>query len=72
MTDDLRAQLAGIDLLFFDGTLWRDDEMVTAGLGTKTGLRMGHMSLSGQDGGIAALAGVDVGRRVAIRRSPHH
>jgi len=66
MTDDLRATLAGVDLLFFDGTLWRDDEMIVAGLGTKTGRRMGHMSLSGADGSIAALANVPIGHRVAL------
>ena len=66
MTDDLRARLAGVALLFFDATLWRDDEMIAAGLGTKTGARMGHMSLSGAAGTIAALADLPIGRRVAI------
>jgi pyrroloquinoline quinone biosynthesis protein B len=66
MTDDLRAMLAGVDLLFFDGTLWRDDEMIAAGLGAKTGRRMGHMSLGGADGSIAALADLPIGRRVAL------
>lgn len=66
MTDALRERIAGADLLFFDGTLWHDDEMIAAGLGAKTGRRMGHMSLSGTDGTIAALADVPVGRRVAI------
>jgi pyrroloquinoline quinone biosynthesis protein B len=66
MTDDLRARLSDIDLLFFDATLWRDDEMIQAGLGTKTGLRMGHMSLSGSDGTIRALADVAIGQRIAI------
>jgi pyrroloquinoline quinone biosynthesis protein B len=40
--------------------------MVTAGVGTKTGRRMGHMSLSGPDGTIAAFAGLDVRRKVII------
>ncbi len=66
MTDELRARIDGVDLLFFDGTLWRDDEMITAGLGAKTGKRMGHMSLSGPEGTIAALADLPIGRRVAI------
>lgn len=64
--DTLRERLSGIDLLFFDGTLWRDDEMIAMGLGTKTGQRMGHMSMGGTDGAIAALADVSIGRRVAI------
>jgi len=66
MTDDLRARIEGADILFFDGTLWRDDEMVAAGIGQKTGRRMGHMSLSGGAGTMAALRPVNVGRRVII------
>ena len=52
--------------MFFDGTLWRDDEMVRAGLGAKTGKRMGHMSMSGEDGSIAAFRDLDVGRKVFV------
>ncbi|KKL73512.1 hypothetical protein LCGC14_2074150 [marine sediment metagenome] len=64
--DDLRDRLKGADLVFFDGTLWQDDEMLRAGLGNKTGRRMGHMSMSGPQGSIAAFEGLDVGRRVFI------
>ncbi|MEM8958414.1 MAG: pyrroloquinoline quinone biosynthesis protein PqqB [Pseudomonadota bacterium] len=66
LNDDLRARLQGADLLFFDGTLWEDDEMVRAGLGQKTGKRMGHMSMNGADGSIAAFVGLDIGRRVFV------
>ncbi len=66
MTPELKARIAGADLLFFDGTLWRDDEMVAAGLGPKTGLRMGHMSLSGPEGTMAAFSDVPVGQKVAL------
>lgn len=66
MTDDLRARLSGVDLVFFDGTLWSDDEMQKAGLGTKTGKRMGHMSMSGADGSIAAFKDIRVGRKVFV------
>ncbi len=66
MTPDLRAWLEGADLVFFDGTLWQDDEMVVAGLGHKTGRRMGHMSLSGPDGTIAAFRSITVGRKVIV------
>ncbi|WP_417209631.1 pyrroloquinoline quinone biosynthesis protein PqqB [Antarctobacter sp.] len=66
LTDDLRARLAGAAGVFFDGTLWRDDEMVRAGLGSKTGARMGHMSMSGPDGSIAGFAGLDAGRKVYV------
>jgi pyrroloquinoline quinone biosynthesis protein B len=66
MTPDLAARIEGADLLFFDGTLWRDNEMVVAGLGQKTGQRMGHMSLSGPSGTIATLNDTAVGRKVVI------
>lgn len=66
LTDDLRARLEGADLLFFDGTLWQDDEMIRAGLGQKTGQRMGHMSISGADGSIASFADMTIGRKVFV------
>jgi pyrroloquinoline quinone biosynthesis protein B len=58
ITDDVRAELSGADLLFFDGTLFRDDEMISAGLSWKTGQRMGHVSVSGEDGALARLSGL--------------
>lgn len=62
----LASRLQDADLVFFDGTLWRDDEMIIAGLGPKTGQRMGHMSLGGPDGVIAAFRDLGVRRKVAI------
>lgn len=64
--DKLRARCDGAAALFFDGTLWQDDEMIVRGEGAKTGRRMGHVSMSGPEGAIAAFAGIDVGRRVFI------
>lgn len=66
MTDALAARLAGAATVFFDGTLWADDEMISSGVGVKTGRRMGHMSISGEDGTLAAFAGLDVARKVFI------
>jgi pyrroloquinoline quinone biosynthesis protein B len=66
MTERLRHRLAGSALVFFDGTLWRDDEMIRLGVGSKTGRRMGHMSMSGDDGTIAAFRDLGVGRRIFI------
>jgi len=64
--DWLKVRLNGADALFFDGTLWSDDEMVRAGIGSKTGQRMGHMSLSGPQGTLVALAPLSIRRRVLI------
>ena len=66
MTDGLRRRLAGASTVLFDGTLWRDDEMVRAGLGPKTGQRMGHMSVSGPDGTVAAFRDIAVGRKILV------
>src|SRR5271165_805015 len=66
MTDRLRQRLSGSELVFFDGTLWRDDEMIRLGVGNKTGRRMGHISMSGEDGAIAAFRDLGVKRRIFI------
>lgn len=66
VTPSLLARLAGADALFFDGTLWRDDEMIRAGIGTKTGLRMGHISVGGDDGTLAAFRDCPIPHRILI------
>ncbi len=66
ITPALKARLAGLPLLFFDGTLFRDDEMIRSGEGVKTGQRMGHISMSGKDGTIARLTDAKIGRKVFI------
>jgi pyrroloquinoline quinone biosynthesis protein B len=66
MTEALAERLRGAALVFFDGTLWRDDEMIVQRVGQKTGRRMGHMSCSGEDGSMAALAALDVQRKIFI------
>jgi pyrroloquinoline quinone biosynthesis protein B len=66
MTDKLRERLRGADLVFFDGTTFEDDEMIRLGLLPKTAWRMGHMAMNGEKGTIAALAGLDIKRRIFI------
>lgn len=63
---DLADRLKGAPLLFFDGTTWVDDEMLTRGVGHKTGQRMGHMCMSGENGSIAAMAPLGIARKVFI------
>ncbi|MEI8702308.1 pyrroloquinoline quinone biosynthesis protein PqqB [Mesorhizobium sp. ISC15] len=62
----LRARLANAACLLFDGTVYMDDEMIAAGVGQKTGARMGHLAMSGDAGSIAGLADVRIGRRVFV------
>ncbi|MGB7241663.1 MAG: pyrroloquinoline quinone biosynthesis protein PqqB [Sulfitobacter sp.] len=66
MRPELRDRIEGADMVMFDGTLWQDDEMVQAGLSQKTGRRMGHMSMSGEDGSIAAFEDIAVARKVFV------
>jgi len=65
-TDDLKARLAGAALVFFDGTVWRDDELIAQGLASKTGQAMGHIAMSGKSGAIAQLAGLDIDRKIFL------
>jgi pyrroloquinoline quinone biosynthesis protein B len=66
MTGDLARRLRGAPLVFFDGTLWRDDEMIVAGVGSKTGKRMGHMSVAEPDGTMATFEGLGVRRKIFV------
>jgi pyrroloquinoline quinone biosynthesis protein B len=66
VNEDLRARLKGAPLVFFDGTLYTNDEMIAQGLLNKTGQRMGHMNMSGPGGTLAAFADLDVARKVFI------
>jgi pyrroloquinoline quinone biosynthesis protein B len=66
VTAALKSRLLPEDVLFFDGTLWRDDEMQQAGAGAKTGARMGHISVSGPAGTLAAFAGTSLARKILI------
>ncbi|MDQ2632484.1 MAG: pyrroloquinoline quinone biosynthesis protein PqqB [Pseudomonadota bacterium] len=62
----LRSRLSGAVCVLFDGTVFTDDEMITAGVGAKTGARMGHLAMSGPEGSIAGLENVTIGRRIFV------
>jgi pyrroloquinoline quinone biosynthesis protein B len=66
VTDDLKSRLRGASLVFFDGTVWRDDEMILAGLATKTGRSMGHISMSGELGAISAFESLGIERKIFL------
>ena len=66
VTDDLKSRLKGASVVFFDGTVWRDDEMIAAGLSTKTGRSMGHIAMSGESGAIAALENLGIERKIFL------
>lgn len=66
VTPALHSRLDQADVLFFDGTLWHDEEMIRAGLGAKTGQRMGHISVGGPEGTLAAFENCSIPRRILL------
>jgi pyrroloquinoline quinone biosynthesis protein B len=61
----VRERLARADVILFDGTFFRDDEMERQGTGTKTAFAMGHMPISGEGGSLAILQGIGA-RRIYV------
>ena len=66
LDDGLSARLKGAPLLFFDGTLYTNDEMIAQWLLNKTGERIGHMNMSGRNGSLEQFAPLDIGRKIYI------
>ena len=64
--EPLAKRLRGARLVFFDGTLWHENEMIEQGLMGKTGSRMGHVNMGGPDGAIAAFASLEVARKIFV------
>jgi pyrroloquinoline quinone biosynthesis protein B len=54
--EGVEALVAGADVVFFDGTFWRDDELIALGLGRARAHDMAHVPVGGEDGSIARLA----------------
>ena len=54
------------DCLMVDGTFWRDDEMVVAGLGRKLASDMGHLPQSGDHGMLSVLGPMQRPRKILI------
>lgn len=65
VTAPMMQRMVRAGAIFFDGTLFRDDEMIASGTGTKTGRRMGHMPIEGPGGSLATLTGLP-GRRILV------
>jgi pyrroloquinoline quinone biosynthesis protein B len=54
------------DLCLLDGTFWDENELISAGVGSKTATEIGHVPLSGPDGLLAQRDFAKGGRRVLI------
>ena len=66
MTDGLKDRLRDAALVLFDGTVWENEEMIIHGVGQKTGERMGHMSMSGEKGSLAAFEDLNLARKIYV------
>lgn len=62
----LQDYLAEADCLLVDGTFWREDEMIVAGVGTRLASEMGHLPQSGEGGMIEVLNGLEKPRKILI------
>jgi len=49
-TPEVHARLLAADCVMVDGTFWTDDEMIAAGLSTRTARDIGHLPQSGPGG----------------------
>lgn len=53
---EVEQALADVDVVFFDGTFWSSDELVAAGLGTRTAEEMAHWPIGGSGGSLEFLS----------------
>jgi pyrroloquinoline quinone biosynthesis protein B len=63
VTPTVASILAAADCVFFDGTFFREDELVRLGLGVRRAAEMAHLPVADS---LAALAGVRARRRIFI------
>lgn len=66
INDDILQRVEGADILLFDGTVFIDDEMQEAGVGEKTGKRMGHVQLSGKQGSLQQFSQCNIKEKIFI------
>jgi pyrroloquinoline quinone biosynthesis protein B len=64
--DALLQRLGGLDLLFFDGTFFDDDELVRTRGSGQTARQMGHVPVGGGDGSLQQLAGLRKPRKIFV------
>ena len=64
--EDILRRLHGAGCLLFDGTVFNDTELLDLGVIEKTGQRMGHVSIAGDDGSLHAFDGAAVKRKIYI------
>jgi pyrroloquinoline quinone biosynthesis protein B len=66
LDEGVLTRLAASDAVLVDGTFWRDDDLARLGISDRRASDMGHLPLSGPDGLLAALAGMERPRRLLV------
>ncbi|WP_399256097.1 pyrroloquinoline quinone biosynthesis protein PqqB [Terriglobus tenax] len=66
VTDSLYQEYATADVIAVDGTFWSNDELQRAQPGTPLARQIGHVPISGEDGMMASMAGLEKPRRVFV------
>ena len=66
LTDDLKARLQNEALVFFDGTVFNNDEMQKAKVGVKTGARMGHIAMNGEAGSLKGFEDLNIKSKIYV------
>ncbi len=64
LDDTLLGFLGQAELVLFDGTFWKDDELIALGIGERTARQMDHLPVSGTDGSLERLAALRSRHRV--------
>jgi pyrroloquinoline quinone biosynthesis protein B len=65
-SDNWKDWARSSDLCLLDGTFWNENELTSAGVGSKTATEIGHVPLTGPDGLLAQRDFLKRGRRVLI------
>jgi pyrroloquinoline quinone biosynthesis protein B len=60
----LLQRFSATDLLLFDGTFWKDDELIELEIGDRSAREMDHLPVSGPDGSLVRLADLPGPRKV--------
>jgi pyrroloquinoline quinone biosynthesis protein B len=63
---ELERACAVADVVFFDGTFWTSDELITAGLGTRRAEDMSHWPIGGPGGSLQFLSRLPARRKILI------
>jgi pyrroloquinoline quinone biosynthesis protein B len=64
LDETLLGKLGQSDLVLFDGTFWKNDELIALGIGERTAREMDHLPVSGADGSLERLASLEGVHRV--------